>query len=162
MGGIFIQYFKNLFIDTFAQPLWVSTLAAYLAAFCILLIVSYLSFLIAKKIVRIFVDRWLKKTKHKWAQYLVKCKVFEQIAKVIPLLIILAAAPYLAEAQPIVERVAGIVLLIFIAKGIDALVEAADDIYKTYEVSKEKPIQGFLQVIKIASYVMIGILIVAI
>ncbi len=39
-----------------------------------------------------------------------------------------------------------------------ALLDAADDIYQTYEVSKTRPIKGFLQVIKIVAIIVTGIM----
>ena len=60
----------------------------------------------------------------------------------------------------IVERLATyvMVILIFVSS---SLIDSIDDIYRTKPISKIRPIKGLLQVVKIAVYIVIAIIIIA-
>ena len=45
---------------------------------------------------------------------------------------------------------------------LSAVIDAANDIYMTFPVSKARPIKGFLQIIKIVVYIIMGVLVISV
>jgi len=84
------------------------------------------------------------------------------LIRIVPVMIIYFFASAFPEtiSGPI-EKLSSVYFTVIAILVIDALLNALGDIYRCYEVSKNKPIKGYLQVIKIFVYVIGGIQIIA-
>jgi miniconductance mechanosensitive channel len=60
-----------------------------------------------------------------------------------------------------IKRVLSAYVTLVLLLIIDSLLNAADDIYRTFDISKTRPIKGILQVIKIVAFVVGGIVIIS-
>ncbi|MDA3884221.1 MAG: mechanosensitive ion channel family protein [Candidatus Delongbacteria bacterium] len=105
------------------------------------------------------IKRITDKTKNTWDDKLYENKVFNKIANLIPAIVIYNFSYLFLEAEEIVSR---IVLAYMIYAGVvffNAFLESANTIYNSYDFAKDKPIKGYIQIIKLIVYI-IGILII--
>ena len=125
----------------------------------IIVLISGLAYFIAKKILLKVLKAFIARSKMKWDDLLLKNKVFERIIRIIPAFVIHAFAPVFPSHQAWIQRIVFCYIVLVFILTLDKLFDTADDIYRNFKVSKERPIKGFLQVLKIASYA-IGIIVI--
>ncbi len=93
-------------------------------------------------------------------------RVIPRLANVVPALVLSLGAslvPGLPEAAAqVVENVANASIVLSVAMAIGAAINVADTLYRRKPVSRDRPIKGYLQVLKIALYVIAAILILSV
>ena len=121
-------------------------------AFVSLLVVGILLYFLARFIISKTVNVLIKKTPSKYDDLLVKNKVFIRICLLIPAILV---KYYLNDAMPdfpgaaaIITKITKIYEIMVYASILMALVNAAHELYNSFETSKLKPIEGLVQVIK--------------
>ena len=126
---------------------------------------------IADLVVKRFALRTLKfviaRTRTTWDDAIVHRHVLDRLAHLAPALVIYNLAPLpfagLSGNHTIVVQNATLIFIILIGMlVIDAALNAALDIYRTFEISREIPGKGFIQVFKIVSGFVGSILIISI
>lgn len=126
-------------------------------------LLSVLAYYITKKVILRILTYFLKKNKFKWDDVLLERQVFHRLSHVVPALIIYFFSNAFSEpASIVIQRLC---IAYFILVGIlviDALLNSLDDIYRTFEISKIRPIKLYIQVVKILGYFVAGIVIIAI
>jgi miniconductance mechanosensitive channel len=109
--------------------------------------------------------RWARRTDNDWDDALVDRKVIQRGAHLAPALVAYVAAPVLLqghdEAIGIARKAVLLVLVVVGIRTVDALIDAAYDIYGRLDAAREFPIRGPVQVAKIAVLVVGGLLLVA-
>lgn len=122
----------------------------------LVLSVSFIAFYISRRIVDGVVHRLLKRTRFTWDDRFKDNKLFVRMTLVVPALVIHLCLPAVLSGYEQALVVAkGALNIYFILIGLlvaDALINALHDIYETYRVSREIPLKGFAQVIKIGLY----------
>ena len=121
-------------------------------AFASLLVVGILLYFLARFIVSKTVNVLIKKTPSKYDDLLVKNKVFIRICLLIPAILVKYylkdAIPDFPGAVAIIIKITKIYEIMVYAAILMALVNAAHELYNSFESSKLKPIEGLVQVIK--------------
>ncbi|MDD4565037.1 MAG: mechanosensitive ion channel [Eubacteriales bacterium] len=125
----------------------------------IIILIGILLYLITKKIILRVLEKAIVRSKTQWDNFLLKNKVFDRLIHIIPAFVIHALAPIFSDYQIWIQRIAFCYFVIIIVLVLDKIFDAINDIYNNFEVSKEKPIKGFFQVLKIFAY-MIGIIVI--
>ena len=140
-------------------------LARILLAAAVLLI-SVLAFYVSRRIVRGMIHRFSKRTRTSWDDILAQQNIFIRATLLVPALIIYFCIPLILSGYPQTEAfitaAVNIYIVIAAAMIIDALLNSLHGIYQTLKISREVPLKGFLQVMKIALYFVSIILIVSI
>ncbi|MCK4979748.1 MAG: mechanosensitive ion channel family protein, partial [Candidatus Delongbacteria bacterium] len=124
-----------------------------------LFIGAFLIDLIVRKVFIKAIKRITDKTKNTWDDKLYENKVFNKIANLIPAIVIYNFSYLFLEAEEMVTR---IVLSYMIYAGIiffNAFLESANTIYSSQKFAKDKPIKGYIQIVKLIVYI-VGILII--
>jgi len=155
---------------TWLSNVGVSDTVSDLAARAILVVgvvlVAYLANLITKRILLRVVRTAIKKTGTKWDDLLLEKRLFNRTAHIAPAIVIalLADVPFEGYATAIhaVRSAANIYMLIVGALVFDALLNGVRSIYRTFDVAQRVPIRGFLQVIKLVVFFVIGIFVLSI
>lgn len=136
----------------------ISVITLFLIAIIIYAIVVY--------IIRKTIHFFIKKTHSQRDDILIKNNVFSRLCLIIPAYIIrnfvtaaLPSYPILASTIVIVTKIYEVFIY---SRVLDAILTTLNDIYDTYEISKSKPIKGFIQVLKIIIYIVCLLLVVAI
>jgi len=138
------------------------TLSLYLSNVISVIVIIFISLivdLITKKFFLKALESYVRKTKNKWDDVILEKKVFERLARIAPVAVIHILAPVFPDYQIWIQRIAFSYILFIILLSLDKLLAAVNDIYKNYEVSKIRPIKGYLQVMGIIIYT-IGIIII--
>lgn len=129
-----------------------------------LLIICILAHLILKKIILRLVTRIIQKNKFSWDDVLIERKVLQRGILIAPGIIVFSLATLYENPDLIktIRRFTSIYIFIVMIFVIGALLDSIDDIYRTKPISNVRPIKGLLQVVKIITYVVIAIIIIAI
>jgi miniconductance mechanosensitive channel len=131
----------------------------------IILVLSYLANIIAKRVILAGVARLIKRSKLSWDDVFLKNKVFKRLSHVAPVLVIYLLSSLAFPDSPLlvsfIKNGAFIYMVIIALMVLDSFLNACHDIYKTFEVSKEIPIKGIVQAIKIILIFIGGILILS-
>ncbi len=133
-----------------------------IAAIIVLLIISYIAFYLAWKIIKHTILPFIQKSKTSFDDLLVKYNFFKRVAYFVPALILY----YLFDdalgesaAPPILLKLIDIWMVFITILIIDSVLSTIRDYYRRYEISKERPIDSLIQILKIISY-LVGILVV--
>lgn len=139
--------------------------AGHLSTGLLVILIALLSIIanfVTKKIVLKVLSHLIRKNKFEWDNVLLERKVFHKLAHFVPAIIIYAfATAFPQQVTIIIQRFSSAFIVLVGISVIDALLSSVDDIYRTFEVSKNKPIKGYLQVVKIFVYISGGTIIIA-
>lgn len=132
-------------------------ISVYLAGILAIISIAFICIiadLITKKIILRILEEYIRRTSNKWDDILLKNKVFSRIARIVPVLVLYMLAPVFGKYQPIIQRlIIGYIVFIIILV-LNSILDAVEDIYWEFEVSKTKPIKGYLQVVQMIVWVM--------
>ncbi len=177
----FLEYFRDIAgLDHFAKPL------SAIICIVIIIIVAWFSHFLTRHIILRIVSHIAKRTKTNWDDILVKNKVFNGLAHLVPAFIIYYSTnfSYPVIHQPISEldpatlaelskdyyfTLAGLLLkfsklyftIIIVYVG-STILNSAMDIYNTTDYAHHRPVKGYVQLLKILIYFMAGIMIVSV
>ncbi|WP_432806359.1 mechanosensitive ion channel family protein [Lederbergia citrisecunda] len=139
-------------------------IADYVAVIIQILIIALLCIVanfITKKIFIRIINHYVKKTNFKWGNIILERKIFRKLSHIVPALIIYYFSSTFPSHQHWIVKGAITYIIIVVLTIIDSFLNAIDDIYRTYEISKIKPIKGYIQVVKIIVFIIGGIIIIA-
>ncbi len=126
------------------------------------LIIYYLALVAIRKTIHFFIE----KSKSSRDDILIKNKVFRRLCLLIPAYLIrlnieaaIPSSPVLASTIILFTKIYEVFIY---SRVLDSILTTLNDIYNTYEVSKSKPIKGFIQVLKTVIYIVCILLIIAI
>jgi len=127
------------------------------AGLAILLLGAFIGDVVVRRglvaVVHIITDR----TALPWTDALVKQRVFTRLSHVIPALVIVSGInliPMLPDGfVAIVENVGMAYVVLMIAMALAASLTAANNVYDTYEISRNRPLKGVIQVVQLAVYI---------
>lgn len=122
----------------------------------LILIVAYLSYFIANKIIFRVVHKLITKTKNTWDDIVFQPKIFKRLSHLVPAIIIY----YFAEiglvnfpgTASIIQSIAYIYMIFAGMLVLDTFLTNLHSAYLTLPISNERPIKGYIQSVKIISY----------
>ncbi|UCC79864.1 MAG: mechanosensitive ion channel family protein [Candidatus Zixiibacteriota bacterium] len=156
MIEVIISRLRELGLEIqYAEPLgWIAGIA------CIILLALLGNFIVKKILLRIlhFVVRG---SRSDWDDILLKRKVFHRLANLAPALVIYFAAPIFPAAQDWIQRIILSGMAIILLVSLNAFSNAVIDIYNRYDISRERPIKGAVQIIMILIYTLGAVFIIA-
>ena len=133
-----------------------------------ILALAVLAYLVSKLTRHLMVPFFVRATtlsKSDWDDRLVSNRFFDPLAIMIPVVVVyatvgifLAERPFFAE---VVRRLCMIILVFLAVRMVNSILYTVEDIYKRSEVSKRKPISGYLSVVRIVMFILAGIFIVS-
>nr|MBF0220724.1 mechanosensitive ion channel [Desulfobulbaceae bacterium] len=132
----------------------------------IIIIAAFLLLWFSRRLFVPVLERAIIRSSFKWDDFFVERKFFVHLSRLVPIIIIYAASDVFFVDQPvlnkIVKRLAMTLLVLGGAKCLDTLLLVVRDIYQTKPISRDKPIAGYLSVIKIIVYIFAAIFVVAV
>lgn len=155
-----MDYFSTIFIENGIN----STIAEWLSFLIVLVLVILTSVtvhFIAKKIVLPILIKYIKGNRFTWDNVFLERSVIHRLFLLIPFILIYNSSFLFEGLESVFRKILSTVLLILIIGIFSATLNAINDIYTKFEISKERPIKGFLQVIKIILFIILGIVILA-
>ena len=128
-----------------------------------LLVVSFLMFFIVKQILKKYVGNLIRKTKFKYDDFFLGKKLEKRIAYLVPIYMIqgllYAVAPDLDMLDGFIYALARIGEITTYTGIVISITDSISEIYNSFDVAKNKPMKGFMQVAKIVA-IMVCILLV--
>ncbi len=124
----------------------------YLSIFILLIVMLFFCWLsnyIAKKVISRAVYKFVVRSQNRWDDVFYENKVFSAVSHVAPAIVIMVFAGEFQLWRDFLNKFAMIYIAVITYIAFDRIIDSIDSIYKTYEVSKEKPITNYLQVLKI-------------
>jgi len=122
----------------------------------IIILLSFLSYLITNKILFRIISKLVKRTKYTWDDIIFQQKVLKRVSQIVPAIIIYYFAKTglidFPKAASVVQSAAYIYMIFVGMLIIDAFLNSLHDAYQTLSISKERPIKGYIQSIKIIIY----------
>ncbi len=156
-----VEFFKTHLLDFGLDGEWSGYLSNALAAIAVILISVAVYVMVQKLLLKLLIT-FISRIKSRWDDFFIKNKVFDRLIRIIPASVIYAFAPQFPGAQVWIQRIAFSYILFVIVLSLNKLLDTVNDIYSNYEVSKSRPIKGYLQVVKIIAYVVGGIAVVGV
>lgn len=132
----------------------------------LVIILAFLSYFITKKILVNIIRKFVKRSKAKWDDILLNRKILRRVSHLLPALIIYFFAKNGLTEFPRISaflQSGSYIYIIFIGMFIlDAFLNALNELYSTLPASKERPIKGYIQSIKIVIYFIGTIVIISV
>ena len=153
-------------IDTARAWLQVHPGAQTALGLAVLLLIALLADLVTRRYLVRLVERLTAKSPIDWDNTIARHGVFRHLAHLIPLVIIHFGIDLVPNVPPgVYAALEKIVVVLMVWTGLraaDSFLDAAGEIFRGLPISKDRPIQGFLQLFKIFMYVAGAIIIVSI
>ncbi|WP_077212292.1 mechanosensitive ion channel family protein [Bacillus dakarensis] len=140
------------------------SLADYMAGTIMIVFIGILCIIanfITKKIVMRVITHFITNNKVKWDDLLLERRVFHRLSHIVPAIIIYYFAPTFSDYQHLIEKGAIAYIIIVGALVVNNFLNALNDVYQTFEISKIKPIKGYIQVVKIVVFILGAITVIA-
>lgn len=158
-----------LFIETLLSKFGLNAeFTQYIAegiSFLTLILTTFIIYHFVLFIIKKSIYAFIQKSNSKRDDILIKNKVFRRLCLLIPAYLIRynieAAIPSLPILSSTIILFTKIYEIFIYSRVLDALLNTLNDIYNTYEISKSKPIKGFIQVLKTVVYIVCILLIIA-
>lgn len=135
---------------------------SFLSLIILALLVYFIVHMAVKKVIYVFIE----KSPSERDDILIKNKVFKRLCLIVPAYFIrhfittaLPSYPTLAATIIVVTKIYEVFIY---SRVLDAILTTLNEIYDTYEISKSKPIKGFIQVLKTIIYIVCLLLVIAI
>lgn len=161
----YIHLFKNI-LSKIGLNDNISNFIAETVSFVTLILVSILIYYAVVYIIKKTLNVFIEKSPSKRDDILLKNKVFKRLCLLIPAYIIryniVAAIPSFPILSSTIILFTKIYEVFVYSRVLDGILTTLNDIYDTYEISKSKPIKGFIQVLKTIIYIVCFLLIIAI
>ena len=159
------RYLKDWLIDSGMSENVAKIIADY-SGFLLVIAVAFIAFYVVKWIMVRWIHRLAEKSTSNWDDAFVERKVFKRLAYLVPALIIQFSTQYVIPDYPMTMTLVQTLFNIYIATVVlivlSSVLDASYDIYNSYEISKTRPIKGFIQVGKIVLYVIYIIILITI
>ncbi len=130
-----------------------------------LLVVAAIIDLIVKHVVIRVVRAFARRSSTTWDDALVSHNVFGRLVQLVPALIVffgVLLVPDLPEAgDKLIRNVAMGYMALMLTLSLTAVLSAANTIYETSPVAKERPLKGFVQLVQIVIWVIGGVMIIS-
>jgi miniconductance mechanosensitive channel len=129
------------------------------------LLLSIVAHYIARRFILRAFHNVIRRTKTDWDDVLLKNKVLNHVAHLVPAIIIYVMAPValagFEQAADTIRSLTQIYMIVVLLLTANALLSAGLDIYRKFRISREIPIRGFLQVLKIVIFFIGGIYVIS-
>ncbi|WP_454191022.1 mechanosensitive ion channel family protein [Paenibacillus sp. Marseille-Q7038] len=123
--------------------------------------ISILAYYVAKKIVLKSIIHIVNNNRYTWDNIIVEKKVFHKLSHLVPAMIIYYSAYVFPTYQALIEKAAMTYMIVIMISVFNSLLNAFDAIYRSFEVSKIRPIKGYIQVAKIFLFIIGGIIVIS-
>lgn len=153
-----VELIKNWLINQGINGIMSIYLSNILAVIAIIIICMSANVVVKSFLMRA-VKAYITKTKYKWDDIIFEKKVLQELARIVPGIVVYAFAPAFPAYESWIQRIASVYMVIIVLLAVDKLLNALDDIYRKSSGEKARPIKGYLQVVEIIIFI-IGIILI--
>ncbi len=160
-----LEFINDCLLKTGLNSTTASTLART-GIITLVIALSFLAWFVAKHLILSGLRRLIGHTETKMDDVFLEKKVLDRLSQLVPPSVIYIMAPSALEGYEelihLTQNLAVIYMIIICILVADSFLNAVLDIYQTFEISKEIPIKGFVQILKVAIYIIAVIFIISI
>ena len=145
-------WFKDIFTQaglSYSQSSFLSTIALVL----IVMLLSWLSNIIAKAVIVKVVTGIVRRTESEWDDIFLEQKVFTRLSHLAPALVIWFMTGWALKAYPLwliaIHKLTYIYMVVIGMVVVNSFIEAWHKIYNTLPISQHRHIKGYVQLVKI-------------
>jgi len=124
----------------------------------IVVLLALISNYVAKRFLLGAVSFLVKKSRTEWDDALLRQKVFSRLSHLAPAMVIYACAQLFPPVTDLLERLSLVYMMLAGIFVVDSFLNAVVDIYRTFEISRQRPIKGYVQIAKVIIFVFVGII----
>ncbi|MCP4048149.1 MAG: mechanosensitive ion channel [Gammaproteobacteria bacterium] len=136
------------------------------SATAVVLILSVAVNFIAKRYVSSALTYLVSRTRTQWDDAMLHQRTLKHLTHLAPALVIYILTPLALDGMPatitFIRNATQIYMVIVLVLALDSMLNAVEMMYKNYRASKEIPIKGFIQVIKIVLYFLAVIFVISV
>lgn len=121
------------------------------------ILIAWLTHLITQRILITGISYFVKRTRTKWDDALLQRKVFARLAHLVPAMIFYFTAGLFPPQADLIQRLAMVYMIMAGLHAFNGFLNAAVDIYNQYDISREKPIKGYVQIAMIIISLFVGV-----
>lgn len=140
----------------------ISLFLSNIIAFMFVLGISFAVDKVIQKFLLKYVKLYIKNTRFKWDDILMQKRIFERLAHIVPFGIIHISASLFPSYEVFIQKIAFTCIVIIILPTASRFLDAVNEIYSSFEISKVRPIKGYLQVVSIIIYIIGTIIIISV
>ena len=155
-----VESARELLLGLGLPEIGVETILA-LALVTAVLVLSWAANLIARAVLLRVVWHVISRTSTDWDDAFVKRDVFRRFANLAPAVVIYLFAPAFGTFESWVARLALVYMIALSIRVVESVLDAGSDIYESHERARAAPIAGYIQVGKIALYIVGAIFVIA-
>ena len=156
---------KGYFIDWGIGDFWSGILVNLLGAL-VLFVVSWLAYLLVRRVVLRAIRFLLIKSDNDWGNVLVENKVFSRLTNIVPALVVHVLSPVvfdkLASLVAFIQGASKVYLVAALLFTLQALLSSVLGVYQRFEISKRIPIKGLTQAVMLVASVIGGVFVISI
>jgi len=120
-------------------------------------------YFVARRVIVVAIRRVAVRSAVTWDDALVENDVFLRLAHLAPAMLVFYCAPLVPDLHQtlsvLIQRLATVTMVVVVALSVGALLTAANQIYSRNPENRDRPIKGYLQVVKIFLYVVAALLV---
>jgi miniconductance mechanosensitive channel len=163
--SVFYDYIKELLLEYgFLNRMAID--GAALISLVTIFAGSFLVYLIVRLIFIKIIRRIVARTKGIWDDTLLNHKVFQVLVHFIPAILLYSTSGFAGDDivwfPELIKGIAHIYIAVVVMAAFLRFLNAAQEIYNSYPYSKDRPIKGYIQVVKIMIYFVGSIFIIAV
>jgi len=128
---------------------------------CGVLSLSFISYFITKHFIIKTLSNYIKKTKTRLDDILLQKSILRQLSLIAPLVIIFSFSHVFPLAGDLTKRITVALISWLVLITVGSLLTALNELYITLEISKTRPIKGYIQVAKLILYLAGAIIIIS-
>lgn len=126
-----------------------------------ILLLSLISYLVTKHYILTTLSKIVQRTRTRLDDMLVQKAILRRLSYIVPLVIIYVFAYLFPAVEDIVRKACGALIWWFVLLSAGAILTALSEIYLTLEISRGRPIKGYIQVVKLVVYIAGAIIIIS-
>ncbi|MCF8239915.1 MAG: mechanosensitive ion channel family protein [Melioribacteraceae bacterium] len=117
------------------------------------LLFAYLAYLISKKIILPSIRKIIQRTKTEYDDLLLNEKLLRRISYIAPLVVISSFTYLLPTIEVLLDRVSQALIGLTLLMSLGTLFSSITDLLQSSEKFRDRPIKGYMQVVKIIMYI---------
>ena len=151
------NYLSTLFVDLGASENGAQVISQSIIIFLIL-VLALIGYYVTRWVIIRVIHIIARKTTSNWDDIMVEKRVFHRLAYLAPALIInyllSARLEHLEFVVNAINLIISLYVVVVLLQVFMAVLKSVNEIYNTYEISKTKPIKGYIQVIQIIAFIL--------
>jgi miniconductance mechanosensitive channel len=143
---------NNILAEMGVSELYSEIITKVILILAVILLCTIVDFL-TKKILLSIINQIVQKTKTIWDNILVERGLFNRLAHIAPVIILYYTMPFIFPSNPnlssFLQRLVLSWMIVIVLMMLSSLLSAVNEIYSNYKISKNRPIKGYLQIIRV-------------